>query len=508
MNQKINFPELVELLARKNNGSKREAENFLRELMSLMVDTISSGEQLRINGLGTFKPIWVEDRASVNVRTGEPYLIPGHYKLTFTPTKAVREAVNEPFSCFCVEVLPDDAPIIQAPNNADEIATDVDDDADDVQPIDVVNPSDNAVLPIVAEQPIDVVADDTSVAQEPIQEETVLEKEAREEPVAVVEEDETEITDKPQADVAEPSEEQPEEVEISDKPQADVADPSEEQPDEVEISDKPQADEGAAPLQSVDEMDVVNLPDETQEPSGTPDAESVPQPSEPISQPSEPQPATDLKAEPKPTHTRQTPIAQPPMQEYNKQPYYLQDEIQRRFSFKKFLVGLIAIVAVLLIVAGGAYYYVQYYNPDLLSELIPGKPRKQLEPTPSVSIATNDVVLPSDSVSLPVDTVAVTVATIDNDSVPTAADKPEVVTDVVRKGTFLTTMSLKHYGHKAFWVYIYEENKAQIPNPNNVAAGTVVVIPPAHKYGINANDTLSVAKALSIADGIKAKYDR
>ena len=143
-----------------------------------------------------------------------------------------------------------------------------------------------------------------------------------------------------------------------------------------------------------------------------------------------------------------------------------------------------------------------------MSELIPGKPRKQLEPIPSVSIATNDVVLPSDSVSLPVDTVAVTVATIDNDSVPTAADKPEVVTDVVRKGTFLTTMSLKHYGHKAFWVYIYEENKAQIPNPNNVAAGTVVVIPPAHKYGINANDTLSVAKALSIADGIKAKYDR
>lgn len=487
MNQKINFPELVELLARKNNGSKREAENFLRELMSLMVDTISSGEQLRINGLGTFKPIWVEDRASVNVRTGEPYLIPGHYKLTFTPTKAVREAVNEPFSCFCVEVLPDDAPIIQAPNNADEIATDVDDDADDVQPTDVVNPSDNAVLPIVAEQPIDVVADDTSVAQEPIQEETVLEKEAREEPVAVVEEEETEITDKPQADVAEPSEEQPE---------------------EVEISDKLQADEGTAPLQSVDEMDVANLPDETQEPSGTPDAESVPQPSEPISQPSEPQPATDLKAEPKPTHTRQTPIAQPPMQEYNKQPYYLQDDIQRRFSLKKFLVGLVAIVAVLLVVAGGAYYYVQNYNPDLLSELIPGKPRKQLEPIPSVSIATNDVVLPSDSVSLPVDTVAVTVATIDNDSEPTAADKPEVVTDVVRQGTFLTTMSLKHYGHKAFWVYIYEENKAQIPNPNNVAAGTVVVIPPAHKYGINANDTLSVAKALSIADGIKAKYDR
>ena len=139
MNQKITFAELAEILARRENCTRRDAETFLRELLNVMTEVISSGEQLRINSLGTFKPVWVEDRASVNVQTGEPYLIPGHYKLTFTPTKAVREAINEPFSCFQVEVLPDDAPILENPAMVDEMV-DEEPTQQDVQGEDVVKP--------------------------------------------------------------------------------------------------------------------------------------------------------------------------------------------------------------------------------------------------------------------------------------------------------------------------------------------------------------------------------
>ena len=124
MEKKVTFPELVELLAIKRDCTKREAENFLRELIALMTEVVSSGEVLRINGLGVFKPVWVEERASVNVQTGEPSVIPGHYKLTFTPAKAVREAVNEPFACFCVEELPDDAPILSDGSKIDEVDAD------------------------------------------------------------------------------------------------------------------------------------------------------------------------------------------------------------------------------------------------------------------------------------------------------------------------------------------------------------------------------------------------
>ena len=136
MNQKITFPALIDLLAQKQRCSKREAENFLRELMTLMTETVSSGESLRINSLGVFKPVWVEERVSVNVQTGEPYTIPGHYKLTFTPVKAVREAINEPFSCFVVEVLPDDTPCIEVPQISDEMPkkeVDIETDTGDVK---------------------------------------------------------------------------------------------------------------------------------------------------------------------------------------------------------------------------------------------------------------------------------------------------------------------------------------------------------------------------------------
>ena len=107
MNEKISFPDLVALLAAKLNVTKKEAEAFLKEFFTVSTEVISSGEELRINELGVFKPIWVEPRASVNVQTGEPVEIPGHYKLSFVPDKVLREAVNAPFSSFSVEILND-----------------------------------------------------------------------------------------------------------------------------------------------------------------------------------------------------------------------------------------------------------------------------------------------------------------------------------------------------------------------------------------------------------------
>lgn len=52
------------------------------------------------------------------------------------------------------------------------------------------------------------------------------------------------------------------------------------------------------------------------------------------------------------------------------------------------------------------------------------------------------------------------------------------VRDTVKAGYLLNDMARKHYGSKVFWVYIYEENKSKIKNPNRVNAGTVVTIPP------------------------------
>ena len=145
MNAKISLPELIDQLSRKNNCTKKEAEQFLKEFFSLAADTVIRGENLKINGLGQFRSVWVEPRASVNVRTGEPMEIPGHYKLSFSPDKAMREAVNAPFSCFIPEVLPDDVLTDEAVQ-ADENET-----ADEAEDI-FIDDSQREVAETVAEE--------------------------------------------------------------------------------------------------------------------------------------------------------------------------------------------------------------------------------------------------------------------------------------------------------------------------------------------------------------------
>jgi len=80
------------------------------------------------------------------------------------------------------------------------------------------------------------------------------------------------------------------------------------------------------------------------------------------------------------------------------------------------------------------------------------------------------------------------------DTVAQVEEEP-VVTETITDQNVLSTMAARHYGSQWFWVYIYEENKDKIKNPDNVPLGTVVVIPPADKYGIDAKDPKSLKKA-------------
>jgi len=74
-------------------------------------------------------------------------------------------------------------------------------------------------------------------------------------------------------------------------------------------------------------------------------------------------------------------------------------------------------------------------------------------------------------------------------------EQPVVVTDTVTRTIVLSTLAQRHYGSPWFWVYIYDANRDKISDPNNVTPGTVVVIPPAQQYGIDANDPQSLKRA-------------
>lgn len=59
----------------------------------------------------------------------------------------------------------------------------------------------------------------------------------------------------------------------------------------------------------------------------------------------------------------------------------------------------------------------------------------------------------------------------------------------VTEGVTLVQLSLKYYGNKAFWVYIYEANKDILPSANYIALGTKIKIPSMPNIFIDPNDT-------------------
>ncbi len=82
--------------------------------------------------------------------------------------------------------------------------------------------------------------------------------------------------------------------------------------------------------------------------------------------------------------------------------------------------------------------------------------------------------------------------------------KKEIGLVKIASGDRLTLISLKYYGHKIFWVYLYEYNKDAIKDPNNVPIGTVIRVPAPELYGINAQSRSSIEKAAALQTQILA----
>ncbi|MBP5137091.1 MAG: LysM peptidoglycan-binding domain-containing protein [Paludibacteraceae bacterium] len=69
----------------------------------------------------------------------------------------------------------------------------------------------------------------------------------------------------------------------------------------------------------------------------------------------------------------------------------------------------------------------------------------------------------------------------------------------IGKGDRLTLIAEKYYGHKDYWVYIFEANKGVIKNPDAVSAGMTLKIPKlgSDKVDVNNPQTLTKAKELA-----------
>lgn len=388
MNEKISFPDLVGLLSSKMNITKKEAETFLKEFFTVSTEVITSGEELRINGLGLFKPIWVEARGSINIQTGEPVEIPGHYKLSFIPDKVLREAVNAPFSSFSVEVLNDHVPIED--------------------------------MTAVPSQDIDENNDICNTENVELQDsKEIREKEEEDEPI---------------------------------------------EPAHEYIQEDKSADEESSES-TVSSQEIEKFQEEII------------------------QPESETKVE-------------------EKEEDCYEDYLRKSASRKSFWWGVLSAFGIIIICLAGGIFFMGNDSPYVvkIGEYTLSLGKQSIDSRP-MNNNPESVVLPENKDTL---------SEMEKDSVlkdsvisasPLAAPEVKPVIETIRSGVFLTTLARKYFGHKAFWVYIYEENKDVIKNPNQVPIGTRLTIPSASKYDIDANNRASVEKAKALAAKIQSRYE-
>ena len=137
----IRQSELAQRLADKHNIGKRNVSDFLNSFIDVIRENLASEGSVKIKGLGTFKVVKVKDRESVNVDTGERYIIYGHERLSFTPDSLMKELVNRPFSQFDTVELNDGVVF-------EDIEEDKTEDIDETPIDDFADESDENVSPI------------------------------------------------------------------------------------------------------------------------------------------------------------------------------------------------------------------------------------------------------------------------------------------------------------------------------------------------------------------------
>ena len=408
MNNRLSIQDLALILSEQTGKSTEEALRFLQEFIAVVSEGVYNDKLVKVKGLGTFKIIRVEERASVSVNSGERFVIPSHYKFTFTPDKELKELVNKPFSLFDTVEL-----------NEEVDFSDVDVSAETSGAEEAADDSSEEILPDgIPEQAIEAPqTPEPEVKPEPVvEEEAVPQEEAQAEPEA-----ETETTPEP----------------------------------EVEAEPEPKIEAETTPKE---------------------EAQAEPKPAEPVSSVSG-------------------------YKEYRRK--------RRRSASRKLLFPIACLFVVIVL---GIVYIVclsgrttvnKNWEPPMVEVGNP-TPEAGMNPVPADSTG----VTPPDSASLAADSVVAEPSVVEENQ-PEETPKSDILALVtIKAGDRLASFAKQYYGHKFFWVYIYQYNQDIISDPNNIPIGTELRIPDPGLYGIDATDRSSIDKAAALQSQILGKFSK
>ena len=91
----MNKTELVALVAKKNELTKKDAEKLVNSVFDSIIESVAAGEKLQLIGFGVFEQRARAERSGSNPKTGEKIVIPASKIPVFKAGKAFKDAVNK-----------------------------------------------------------------------------------------------------------------------------------------------------------------------------------------------------------------------------------------------------------------------------------------------------------------------------------------------------------------------------------------------------------------------------
>lgn len=494
MNNKVTFQELVDAIAEQSGKSKQFTHDFIKDLASLIHESLEKDGNINIAGLGKFELKKMDEREGYNPQTEEKITIPAHNKIDFTPYKDLRELVNAPYSHMEPEVIEDEG-TGEEEAVSDEGEEQMDESAETIPP---VTPTESSEEPGKKKAPweedmeseIEVDEDDPfglnakRTSGPPLSFEDEDEHDEDEDNDDVVE-----FTPGLEPDTEEPGEKEPE-IEESVEP----APPTE-----------PQKESGAGAEEEETEVE-----DEAEKEPEVEDTELAP-------------PVTDTEKESQ--ASKEESKAEEPVREI--------DEVEKEESEPKSKSGIafrdrrhrkrdsggdstfwiIAAAFIILLIAIGAWYLMgsqQGVPPDSMdSEMVQNEAATEEQKEQESAQATEsqqDQQTTTDQPSDPgQDTDADAQqspdtrqqAASDPQTAQTAQpdEPPPVETITVASGQTLWGIADNEYDNPYLWPWIYDTNKPEIENPNIIYVGQALDIPQRRgsDNGLSTSDSLQVA---------------
>ncbi|MGO2477706.1 MAG: HU family DNA-binding protein [Pseudoalteromonas sp.] len=89
----MNKSQLISTMARRSELTKKDSKAALASLLKSIQKSLSEGDQVQVNGFGTFSLSYHPARSGRNPQTGETIEIEGANKPVFKAAKALKDSL-------------------------------------------------------------------------------------------------------------------------------------------------------------------------------------------------------------------------------------------------------------------------------------------------------------------------------------------------------------------------------------------------------------------------------